>query len=134
MDGVDLAEWAASHRDEVDGWFDKHGAILFRGFGLSGVEDFERVAGAIAGELFAEYGDLPPESASEKVYDSTPYPRRQDDPLPQRELASADVADAAVLLLRDPVGDRRHDAAARLAGLSTTRSIRRSARSSRRRA
>lgn len=74
MDGVDLAAWATTHRDEIDGWFDKHGAILFRGFGLTGVEEFESVAGAIAGELFAEYGDLPPEPASQKVYGSTPYP------------------------------------------------------------
>ena len=56
-------------------WFDKHGAILFRGFGLAGAEDFERVAGDDRrDELFAEYGDLPPESASERVYGSTPYP------------------------------------------------------------
>ena len=27
-----------------------------------------------AKDLFAEYGDLPPESAGEKVYGSTPYP------------------------------------------------------------
>jgi alpha-ketoglutarate-dependent taurine dioxygenase len=73
-EGVDLADWAATHRDQVDGWFDKHGAILFRGFGLAGVEDFERVAGAVAGELFAEYGDLPPEPTSQRVYGSTPYP------------------------------------------------------------
>ena len=74
MDGVDLAAWAASHRDQIDTWFDKHGAILFRGFSLDGAPDFESVAGAIAGELFAEYGDLPPEAASQKVYGSTPYP------------------------------------------------------------
>jgi len=74
MPGVDLAEWAGSHRQQLDEWFDKHGAILFRGFGLDGVEDFERVATAVAGDLFAEYGDLPPESASQRVYGSTPYP------------------------------------------------------------
>ena len=74
MDGVDLAAWAASHRDELGGWYDKHGAILFRGFGLKSVEDFEAVASAIAGELFKEYGDLPPESASQAVYGVTPYP------------------------------------------------------------
>jgi alpha-ketoglutarate-dependent taurine dioxygenase len=74
MEGVDLAEWAGSHRDEVEGWFNTHGAILFRGFPLNGVEDFERVAGAVAGELFTEYGDLPPEPTSQKVYGSTPYP------------------------------------------------------------
>ena len=74
VEGVDLAEWAASHRDEVEGWFNTHGALLFRGFPLDGVEDFERVAGAVAGELFTKYGDLPPEPTSQKVYGSTPYP------------------------------------------------------------
>ena len=73
-DGVDLAEWAAENRSDVDGYFDKHGAILFRGFGLTGAADFERVASAIAEDLFAEYGDLPPEGASDRVYHSTPYP------------------------------------------------------------
>jgi len=74
MDGVDLAAWAASHREQIDAWFDKHGAVLFRGFGLAGAPEFEAVAGGIAGELFAEYGDLPPEPTSQKVYGSTPYP------------------------------------------------------------
>ena len=73
-EGVDLADWAASNLDQVEAWYDKHGAILFRDFGLTGVQDFEKVAGAIAGELFAEYGDLPPEPTSQKVYGVTPYP------------------------------------------------------------
>jgi alpha-ketoglutarate-dependent taurine dioxygenase len=47
---------------------------LFRGFGLEGAPDFEAVASSIASDLFAEYGDLPPEAASERIYGSTPYP------------------------------------------------------------
>jgi alpha-ketoglutarate-dependent taurine dioxygenase len=74
VDNVDLAAWCASHREELDGYFDQYGAILFRGFPLHGAADFEPVASAIAGDLFAEYGDLPPESAGERVYGSTPYP------------------------------------------------------------
>jgi alpha-ketoglutarate-dependent taurine dioxygenase len=74
VEGVDLAEWASNNRDEVDGYFDKHGAILFRGFGLEEADDFERVASSIASDLFAEYGDLPPEGTSERIYHSTPYP------------------------------------------------------------
>ena len=74
VDGVDLAEWAATNRDELNGYFDKHGAILFRGFALDGAPAFERVAASIASDLFAEYGDLPPEGASERIYHSTPYP------------------------------------------------------------
>ena len=38
VDGVDLAEWTTTNRDQVDAYFDKHGAILFRGFGLEGAE------------------------------------------------------------------------------------------------
>lgn len=74
LDNVDLAGWCAGHEDELSGYLDRFGAVLFRGFGLQDASDFEAVASAIAGDLFAEYGDLPPESASERVYGSTPYP------------------------------------------------------------
>jgi alpha-ketoglutarate-dependent taurine dioxygenase len=74
VDNVDLAGWCASHTDEIDSYLDQYGAILFRGFGLEGAPDFEAVASSIASDLFAEYGDLPPEAASERIYGSTPYP------------------------------------------------------------
>jgi hypothetical protein len=74
LEGVDLAEWISNNKTEVDGYFDRYGAIVFRGFGLSGADDFERVAAAVSPELYADYGDLPPESASHRVYGSTPYP------------------------------------------------------------
>jgi alpha-ketoglutarate-dependent taurine dioxygenase len=72
--GVDLADWVASNRDELNSYFDRNGAILFRGFGLQTAGDFERVASGIVPDLFAEYGDLPPEGTSERIYHSTPYP------------------------------------------------------------
>jgi alpha-ketoglutarate-dependent taurine dioxygenase len=74
LDNVSLAEWCASNGDELNTYFDRHGAILFRGFALQTAADFEAVASAIVPDLFAEYGDLPPESASERIYHSTPYP------------------------------------------------------------
>lgn len=74
VEGVDLADWATTNHEELNGYFDKHGAILFRGFGLDSPPAFERVAASIATDLFAEYGDLPPEGASERIYHSTPYP------------------------------------------------------------
>jgi alpha-ketoglutarate-dependent taurine dioxygenase len=74
VDNVDLKSWCASNKDELDGYFDKYGAILFRGFDLEDASDFEAVATSIANDLFADYGDLPPESASERIYGSTPYP------------------------------------------------------------
>jgi hypothetical protein len=74
VDNVDLKGWCAGNKDELDGYFDKYGAILFRGFDLEDASDFEAVATSIANDLFADYGDLPPESANERIYGSTPYP------------------------------------------------------------
>jgi alpha-ketoglutarate-dependent taurine dioxygenase len=74
IEGVDLAAWVRDNRDEIERAQDAHGAILFRGFGLSSTEDFEAVASAICPDLFAEYGDLPPESDTARVYGVTPYP------------------------------------------------------------
>ena len=74
VDNVDLVTWCESNRAEIDGYLDKYGAILFRGFGLQDAADFEAVASAIASDLFADYGDLPSEAASERIYGSTPYP------------------------------------------------------------
>jgi alpha-ketoglutarate-dependent taurine dioxygenase len=74
VDNVDLAGWCASHKDELDGYFGRYGAILFRDFPLETAGDFEGVASSIATDLFADYGDLPTEDASEGIYGSTPYP------------------------------------------------------------
>jgi alpha-ketoglutarate-dependent taurine dioxygenase len=74
VDNVDLAAWCASHSEDVERHLDRHGAILFRGFPLADAPEFEAVASTIAGELFAEYGDLPPEETGQRIYHSTPYP------------------------------------------------------------
>jgi alpha-ketoglutarate-dependent taurine dioxygenase len=74
VDNVDLAEWCAANKDELNGYLDRYGAIVFKGFGLTNATDFERAAAAVCPELFAEYGDLPQESTTEKIYHSTPYP------------------------------------------------------------
>jgi alpha-ketoglutarate-dependent taurine dioxygenase len=74
LGNVDLAEWCSANKGELDGYFDRYGAIAFKGFGLGSASDFERAAAAVSPELFAEYGDLPQESTTERIYHSTPYP------------------------------------------------------------
>jgi alpha-ketoglutarate-dependent taurine dioxygenase len=74
VENVDLASWCASNADAVESHLDRHGAILFRGFPLAAAPEFEAVASTIAGELFGDYGDLPPEESGERIYHSTPYP------------------------------------------------------------
>src|SRR5450755_1239021 len=60
-DQVDLADWAKNNRAYIDQKLHRHGGILFRGFSLSTPSDFERVAGAVYKQLYADYGDLPRE-------------------------------------------------------------------------
>ena len=73
-DDVDLAEWAATNREYVHANLLRNGAILFRGFDVPAVNDFERFAQSLCPALFGEYGDLPREELGGKVYGSTPYP------------------------------------------------------------
>jgi hypothetical protein len=77
MQDVDLAEWARGNRQLIEAKVLDHGGILFRGFGLKSVSDFETAAGAICSELFQDYGDLPQEGESGRIYKSTPYPNDQ---------------------------------------------------------
>ncbi len=71
---VDPANWASNNRDFIDAELRRHGSILFRNFQLHSVADFENFAQGIHPELFSNYGDLPREESSSKVYKSTPYP------------------------------------------------------------
>jgi hypothetical protein len=73
-DEIELADWAAGNRSFVDEKLLQHGALLFRGFDVSSVPQFEKFAAAVCDELFGEYGDLPREELGGKVYGSTPYP------------------------------------------------------------
>ncbi|HVR98011.1 MAG TPA: amino acid adenylation domain-containing protein [Thermoanaerobaculia bacterium] len=74
---IDLPGWAQDSRDFIDTQLAKHGAILFRGFNVTSVTEFERFAKSVCNELFDEYGDLPREQESASVYHSTPYPNEK---------------------------------------------------------
>ncbi|MCA1615512.1 MAG: amino acid adenylation domain-containing protein [Acidobacteria bacterium] len=73
-DTLDAADWAADARPTLDAPLARHGALLLRGFGLSGASDFERVASTLCPDLFGDYGDLPRQAVAGRVYGSTPYP------------------------------------------------------------
>jgi FkbM family methyltransferase len=73
-EGLDPARWAGQNVPFIESHLLRYGALLFRGFGLSSVGDFEAFAAAICPSLYGDYGDLPRESLGEKVYESTPYP------------------------------------------------------------
>lgn len=75
--GLDFAAWASSRREAVEALLCRHGAVLFRGFGLDTVSSFEAFAEALSPGLHGSYGDLPKKAGGRNVYRSTPYPERE---------------------------------------------------------
>lgn len=78
VEGIDLATWAAAHHDFIEAQLSSCGGILFRGFDVGSVEEFEKVIRSLYGELLG-YSDRvqPRDQVSSKVYTSTLYPADQ---------------------------------------------------------
>jgi alpha-ketoglutarate-dependent taurine dioxygenase len=79
---VDLISWATANTDFVESYLERNGAILFRGFGLSSVEEFERLIEVVSGPLLDySYRSTPRHVANGRIYSSTEYPAHQSIPL-----------------------------------------------------
>jgi alpha-ketoglutarate-dependent taurine dioxygenase len=83
VDGIELSTWAAAARDEIAALLRQSGAILFRGFGIETVEQFESFIAATATGPMLEYSyrSTPRTRVHERIYTSTEYPPAQDIPL-----------------------------------------------------
>src|SRR5262245_30731932 len=55
-DKLDLPAWAGDNRAYIEGELGKHGAILFRGFNLESITEFERFIRAVSGDAL-EYNE-----------------------------------------------------------------------------
>lgn len=72
---VELAEWAAAHRSEIDALLDRHGALLFRGFAVEPGSGFERFVSVVgSGALSYTQRSTRRTAAGDGVYTSTEYP------------------------------------------------------------
>lgn len=73
--GVSFAEWYGAHREEMEQRLLRHGAILFRGFGIRTQEGFEQAVRGL-GEPTLDYvdGNSPRQKLAAGVYTSTEYP------------------------------------------------------------
>ena len=79
---MNLAAWAASNLESLTLNLSRHGAILFRGFKVSSIEDFRLLMTNISGELLEyTYRSTPRTEVSGKVYTSTEYPPDHSIPL-----------------------------------------------------
>jgi alpha-ketoglutarate-dependent taurine dioxygenase len=74
LPGRQVDAWLAEHADALRALLLRHGAILFRGFGIDGPERFRAYAKTLCPSLFANYADLPTVGSVAAVYKSTPYP------------------------------------------------------------
>jgi alpha-ketoglutarate-dependent taurine dioxygenase len=78
VEGVDAARWATVNREQVEGWLLRHGAILFRGFGVTTAERFEQLACAISPDLLDYRERSSPRSEIKRgIYTSTDHPADQ---------------------------------------------------------
>ncbi len=82
-DGVDLLNWAQSHRNQIESHLHEHGGILFRGFKAGDIASFERLLGLLANDRLLEYTyrSTPRTQVSGFIYTSTEYPPDQSIPL-----------------------------------------------------
>jgi len=75
LDGLDLIAWSGVNRDYINQLLYQHGALLFRGFGVSSASTFEQFIKVTAGELFGYHERSSPRTeVGNHIYTSTDYP------------------------------------------------------------
>lgn len=71
-----LASWIAQERRQFESWLLHHGAILFRGFDVTSIDEFESVARAVHPKLVRYREPSTPRTEyRDKIYISTQYPK-----------------------------------------------------------
>ncbi|NEA32501.1 TauD/TfdA family dioxygenase [Streptomyces sp. SID13031] len=72
-DGGDLIDLVRDHAGELDAALDKHGALLFRGFGVDTAEAMGQAAEALCRDLFDENGEHAHDAVAKNVYTPVEY-------------------------------------------------------------
>lgn len=76
--GVDLIQWAREHRDYLEQKVLQYGAVLFRGFGIVSLDQFNEVISALSpGALEYMFRASPRTRVGGNIYTSTDYPADQ---------------------------------------------------------
>lgn len=78
VEGLSLTAWGEGARESVLARLREHGALLFRGFEVGGLEGFEAFLRVVAGDLLDySYRSTPRSLVSSRIYTSTEYPADQ---------------------------------------------------------
>jgi alpha-ketoglutarate-dependent taurine dioxygenase len=79
---INLAAWANEHRETIQERIERHGAILFRGFAVRQLSDFENFVDSILPErLSYMYRSTPRTAVGDRIFTATEYPRHATIPL-----------------------------------------------------
>jgi alpha-ketoglutarate-dependent taurine dioxygenase len=82
VEGLRLVDWTTNNREHVEQQLLCYGAILFRGFDVKTVGEFEQFMKTLAGDLLDySYRSTPRTQMSGRIYTSTEYPAHQTIPL-----------------------------------------------------
>ena len=82
VQNLNLVAWTIEHRAEVEEELMRHGAILFRGFDIQSISDFECFVRAISPDLMSYRERAAPRmEVGRKIFTSTEYPADQHIPL-----------------------------------------------------
>lgn len=82
VEGLRLVDWATTNREHIEQQLSRYGAILFRGFEVNTVAEFEQFMKSLAGDLLDySYRSTPRTQVSGRIYTSTEYPAHQTIPL-----------------------------------------------------
>lgn len=78
VSGVDLIAWATRERESLEKKLLEYGALLFRGFNVASVEQFDQVIAALSpGALEYMFRASPRTRVGGNIYTSTDYPADQ---------------------------------------------------------
>lgn len=89
VEGLNLTQWIQHNREAIATQLLQHGGILFRGFQVDNVTEFERFLQSISGELLEySFRSTPRSQVKGNIYTSTEYPSEQFIPL-HNEMAYA---------------------------------------------
>lgn len=82
VEGIRLVDWAVTNGEHIEQQLLRYGAILFRGFDVNTVAEFEQFMKSLTGELLDySYRSTPRTQVSGRIYTSTEYPAHQTIPL-----------------------------------------------------
>lgn len=75
---LSLADWTTNNRDFIEAKLHQHGGLLFRGFEMKGLADFQEYLDAAAIDLMHYMESATPRTVlSDKIYTSTEFPPSQ---------------------------------------------------------